>query len=47
MHFSFLRKIEIKYGFESLKKMNNVLHRNFTGFEMDFEVKIWEAKVYF
>jgi hypothetical protein len=36
-HFPLLRKIEIKYVFEGLKKMNNFLHRNFFRFRRDLE----------
>jgi hypothetical protein len=31
------KKIEIKYGFEDLEKMNNFLHINFFRFGSDFE----------
>jgi hypothetical protein len=37
-----LKKIEIKYDFEDLEEMNNVLHRNFLTFEMDLELKFRE-----
>jgi hypothetical protein len=37
-----LKKIEIKYDFEDLEEMNNVLHRNFLRFEMDLELKFRE-----
>jgi hypothetical protein len=30
-------KIEIKYGCEGFEERNNFLHRNFSGFEMDFK----------
>jgi hypothetical protein len=42
-----LKKFETKYGFEDLKRMNNCLHRSIYWFRMDFELKIWEIKVYF
>jgi hypothetical protein len=32
-----LQKLEIKYGFEILEKMNNFLHRNFFRFGRNFE----------
>jgi hypothetical protein len=35
-------KNEIKYGFENLKEMNNFLHRNFSRFVMDLELKFKE-----
>jgi hypothetical protein len=35
-----LKKFEIKYSFEDLKKMNNFIHRNFFRFERDFEKKL-------
>jgi hypothetical protein len=34
-----LRKIKIKYGFKDLEEMNNFLHRNFSRFGMDLELK--------
>jgi hypothetical protein len=42
-----LKKIEIKYDFERFEEGNNLLHRNFFKFEMDFELKFGEVKVYF
>jgi hypothetical protein len=36
---------EIKYGCYGFEERNNFLHRNFSRFEMDFELKIWEVKV--
>jgi hypothetical protein len=36
------KKFEIKYGFEALEKMNNVLHRNFFRFTMNFHWKFQE-----
>jgi hypothetical protein len=38
-----LEKLEIKYGFEDLKKMNHFLHSNFFSFEMGFE-KNWGSQ---
>jgi hypothetical protein len=32
-----LQKSTIKYGFEDLEKINNLLHRNFFRFGRDFE----------
>jgi hypothetical protein len=32
-----LKKFKTKYGYECFKERNNVLHRNFFRFEMDFE----------
>jgi hypothetical protein len=37
-----IKKIEIKYGFEDLKEMNNILHRYFLRFGMDLELKLRE-----
>jgi DNA modification methylase len=41
-----LKKIETKYGYDGFKERNNFLHRNFFIFRIDFELKIWEVKVY-
>jgi hypothetical protein len=41
------KKFEIKYDFERFEEGNNLLHRNFFKFEMDFELKFGEVKVYF
>jgi hypothetical protein len=30
-------KIQIKYGIEGFEERDNFLHRNFLGFELDFE----------
>jgi hypothetical protein len=32
-----LKKIELKYGFEDIEKVNNFLHRSFSRFRMDFK----------
>jgi hypothetical protein len=37
-----LQKFEIKYGFEDLEKMNNLLHRNFFRFRRNLELKFRE-----
>jgi hypothetical protein len=42
-----IENFEIKYGCEGFEERNNLLHRNFFRFKMDFELKIWEIKVYF
>jgi hypothetical protein len=42
-----LKKIEIKYGREGFEEGNNFLHRKFFTFEMYFELKFGEFKVYF
>jgi hypothetical protein len=42
-----LKIFEIKYGCEAFEEINHFLHSNFFRFEMDFELKSWEAKVYF
>jgi hypothetical protein len=42
-----LENFEIKYKFRGFEGMNNFLHRNFIRFQMNFELKIWEVKVYF
>jgi hypothetical protein len=42
-----LQKFEIKYGREGFEEGNNFLHRKFFRFEMDFELKLEEVKVYF
>jgi hypothetical protein len=42
-----LENFKIKYGCEGFEERNNVLHMNFFIFEMEFELKIWEFKVYF
>jgi hypothetical protein len=36
------KKIEIKYGCEGFEERNNLLHRNFIRYEMDFKSKIRE-----
>jgi hypothetical protein len=36
-----LEKFEIKYGCEGFEEGNNVIHRNFLRFEMDYELKKW------
>jgi hypothetical protein len=36
-------EIEIKYGFEDLKEVNNYLYRNFLRFGMDLELKFREV----
>jgi hypothetical protein len=41
--FTKLKKFEIKYGFGGFEKRNNLLHRNFFRFKMDFKWKIREA----
>jgi hypothetical protein len=41
------KKFEIKYDFERFEEGNNLLHRNFFKFEMDFELKFGEVNVYF
>jgi hypothetical protein len=38
-----LGKIEIKYGFEGLEEMNNLLYRNFSRFTMDLQLKFREV----
>jgi hypothetical protein len=38
-----LENFEIKYGFEDLEEMNNVLHRNFLRIVMDLELKFREV----
>jgi hypothetical protein len=38
-----LKKIEIKYGCEGFEISNNFIYRNFSEFEMEFELKIKEA----
>jgi hypothetical protein len=35
----YFKKIEIKYGFEALEKLNNFCHRGFFIFGMDFKQK--------
>jgi hypothetical protein len=45
--FPELEKFEIKYGCEGLEERNNFLHRNFSRFEMNFELKFGEIKVCF
>jgi hypothetical protein len=40
------QKIETKYGFEDLEKMNNSLHRNFSRFGMDFSLKFRETSMF-
>jgi hypothetical protein len=42
MCLSLLKKLEIKYGWKELEIRNNVLYRNFSRFEMEFELKIRE-----
>jgi hypothetical protein len=42
-----LKNFKIKYGFGGFEEMNYFLHRNFIRFKMNFELKIWEVKVYF
>jgi hypothetical protein len=42
-----LEKFKIKYGYEGFEDRNNFLHRNFSRFEMDFELKIWESRSVF
>jgi hypothetical protein len=42
-----IKKIEIKYSCEGFEERNIFLHRNFFKFEINFELKFWEAKVYF
>jgi hypothetical protein len=42
-----LKNFEIKYGCEAFEEINHFLHSNFFRFKMDFELKSWEAKVYF
>jgi hypothetical protein len=42
-----LDKFKIKYGYERFEDRNNFLHRNFSRFEMDFELKIWESRSVF
>jgi hypothetical protein len=42
-----LDKFKIKYGYEGFEDRNNFLHRNFSRFEMDFELKIWESRSVF
>jgi hypothetical protein len=32
-----LKKFEIKYGCEGIEERNNILHRNFSRFEMDLK----------
>jgi hypothetical protein len=36
---SLAQKIEIKYGFEGLEEMNNLLYRQFLRFRMDLDLK--------
>jgi hypothetical protein len=36
-----------KYCCEGLEERNNILHRNFFTFKIDFELKIWESKSIF
>jgi hypothetical protein len=40
-----LQKIEIKYGFEGFDERNNFPYRNFSRFEMEFELKFREASM--
>jgi hypothetical protein len=42
-----LENFKIKYGCEGFDERNNYLHRNFFRFEMSFELKFGEVKVYF
>jgi hypothetical protein len=42
-----LKKLEIKYSCEVLEEMNNFLHSNIFRFEIGFELKFGEVKVYF
>jgi hypothetical protein len=42
-----LKQIEIKYGCEGFEERNNFLHKIFFISKIDFELKIWEVKVYF
>jgi hypothetical protein len=37
----------MKYGAIGFKNMNNFYHLSFSRFVMEFELKIWEFKVYF
>jgi hypothetical protein len=41
-----LKIFEIKYGREGFEEGNNCLHTKFFRFEMDFELKFGEVKVY-
>jgi hypothetical protein len=40
-----LENFEIKYGCDGFEERKNFLHRKFSRFEMDFELKIWEVMV--
>jgi hypothetical protein len=40
------KKIQIKYRFEGFEERNNVLHRNFFRFEVEFEWKFREASTF-
>jgi hypothetical protein len=42
-----LQKFGIKYGCEGLEESNKFVHRNFIRLKINFELKIWEVKVYF
>jgi hypothetical protein len=42
-----LKKFEIKYCFKSLEERNNFLHKNFSIFEMEFELKFGDVNVCF
>jgi hypothetical protein len=42
-----LQKFKWKYGAIGFKNMNNFYHLSFSRFVMEFELKIWEFKVYF
>jgi hypothetical protein len=42
-----LKKFEIKYDCEGIEEWNKFLHRNLFRFEIYFELKVWEFKVYF
>jgi hypothetical protein len=38
-------KFEIKYVFEGFDEGNNLIHRNFSRFEIDFKLKFRESKI--
>jgi hypothetical protein len=39
---SLLKKFQIKYGWKELERRNNFPYRNFSRFEIEFELKIRE-----